>query len=88
MPGDSLQLLRETLTESSLTLSDVGDEDIDLGERNIKQCKRKISDGHYTAVVRVLSSSGVAPYSDATLEDLKTNNPFKPAPSLPRIPFV
>ncbi|GJZ43899.1 hypothetical protein Tco_0591154 [Tanacetum coccineum] len=87
MPGDSLQLLRETLTESSLTLSDVGDEDIDLGERNIKQCKRKISDGHYTAVVRVLSSSGVAPYSDATLEDLKTKNPFKPAPSLPRIPF-
>ncbi|GKE24286.1 hypothetical protein Tco_1435798, partial [Tanacetum coccineum] len=42
MPGGSLQLLRETLAESSPTLSDVNDEDIELGERNIKQCKRKI----------------------------------------------
>ncbi|GJZ46048.1 hypothetical protein Tco_0593644 [Tanacetum coccineum] len=87
MPGGSLQLLRETLAESSPTLSDVDDEDIDFGEPNIKQCKRKISDGHYTAAVRVLSSSSVAPYSDATLEDLKTKHPFKPAPSLPHIPF-
>nr|GEW88649.1 hypothetical protein [Tanacetum cinerariifolium] len=63
-----------------------GIERVRFGE-NIKQCKRKISDGHYTAAIRVLSSSGVAPYSDATLEDLKTNHPFKPAPSLPHIPF-
>ncbi|GKB50045.1 putative reverse transcriptase domain-containing protein [Tanacetum coccineum] len=35
--------------------------------------------------VRVLSSSGVAPYNDATLEDLKTKHPFKPLPSLPHI---
>ncbi|GKC09308.1 hypothetical protein Tco_1000918, partial [Tanacetum coccineum] len=45
----------------------------------------KICDGHYTAAVRVLSSSGVAPYNDATLEDLKTKHPFKPPPSLPHI---
>ncbi|GJS70528.1 hypothetical protein Tco_0703369 [Tanacetum coccineum] len=87
MLGGSLQLLRETLAESSPSLSHVDDEGIDLGERNIKQCKRKISDGHYTAAVRVLSSSGVAPYSDATLEDLKTKHHFKPAPSLPNIPL-
>ncbi|GKC64698.1 hypothetical protein Tco_1097296 [Tanacetum coccineum] len=73
--------------KSPLTLSDVNDEDIELGERNIKQCKRKISDGHYIAALRVLSSPGVAPYSDATFEDLKTKHPFKPAPSLPHIPF-
>nr|GFC27870.1 hypothetical protein [Tanacetum cinerariifolium] len=34
---------------------------------------------------RVLSSSGVAPYNDATLEDLKTKHPFKPPSSLPHI---
>ncbi|GKD29899.1 hypothetical protein Tco_1240677, partial [Tanacetum coccineum] len=37
MPGGSLELLRESLAESSPTLSDVNDEDLDLGERNIKQ---------------------------------------------------
>ncbi|GJT83818.1 hypothetical protein Tco_1058160 [Tanacetum coccineum] len=79
--------LKRTLAESSPTLSDVDDKDIDFGEQNIKQCKMMISDGHYTAAVRVLSSSSVAPYSDATLEDLKTKHPFKPAPSLPHIPF-
>ncbi|GKC10366.1 hypothetical protein Tco_1007148 [Tanacetum coccineum] len=87
MSGGSLQLFRETLAESSPTLTDADDEDIDLGERNIKQCKRKISDGHYTTAVRVLSSSDVAPYGDATLEDLKTKHPFKHAPSLPHLPF-
>ncbi|GKG62718.1 hypothetical protein Tco_0636449, partial [Tanacetum coccineum] len=71
------------MAESSPSLSHVDDEGIDLGEWNIKQCKRKISDRHYTAAVRVLASSGVAPYSDVTLEDLKTKRPFKPAPSLP-----
>ncbi|GKF86206.1 hypothetical protein Tco_0254033 [Tanacetum coccineum] len=59
----SMQLLRETLAGSSPTLSDVDDEDLDLGERNIKKCKRKICDGHYTASVRVLFSTGVALYS-------------------------
>ncbi|GKD22520.1 hypothetical protein Tco_1224223, partial [Tanacetum coccineum] len=77
------QLVREVLAESSLPLLDVDEEDLDLGEQNIKQCKRKICDGHYTAAVRVLSSFGVAPYNDATLEDLKSKHPFKPAPSLP-----
>ncbi|GKC16849.1 hypothetical protein Tco_1013631 [Tanacetum coccineum] len=36
--------------------------------------------------ILVLSSSSVAPYSDDTLEDLKTH-PFQPAPSLPQIPL-
>ena len=42
---------------------------------------------YYTAAVRVLSSSGVAPYNDTTLEDLKAKHPFKSAPSLPDIPI-
>ena len=60
---------------------------MDLGERNVKQCRRKIYDGHYTAAVRVLSSSGVAPYNDTTLDDLKAKHPFKSAPSLSDIPI-
>ncbi|GJY25966.1 hypothetical protein Tco_0400692, partial [Tanacetum coccineum] len=56
LPGGSMQIMRDTLAESSPPLSEVDEEDIDLGERNIKQCKRKICDGHYTAAVRVLSS--------------------------------
>ncbi|GKA48944.1 hypothetical protein Tco_0741902 [Tanacetum coccineum] len=55
---------------------------LDLSERNVKQCKRKICDGHYTDAVKVISSTCVAPYSDATLEDLKAKHPFKPAPFL------
>nr|GEU39427.1 putative disease resistance RPP13-like protein 1 [Tanacetum cinerariifolium] len=35
--------------------------------------------------VRVLSSSGVAPYNDATLEDLKNKHPLKTPPLLPHI---
>nr|GEV62482.1 hypothetical protein [Tanacetum cinerariifolium] len=77
--------MRDALAESSLPLSDVDEEDIDLGERNIKQCKRKIFDGHYTAPIRALSSLVVAPYNEATLEDLNTKHLFKPPPSLPHI---
>ncbi|GJY00021.1 hypothetical protein Tco_0357039 [Tanacetum coccineum] len=83
----SLQLVGKTLAESSPSLSPVDEEDLDLGERNIKQCMRKICDSHYTAAVRVLSSSCVAPYNHATLEDLKTKHPFKPAPSLLHLPI-
>ncbi|GJZ21849.1 putative reverse transcriptase domain-containing protein [Tanacetum coccineum] len=40
--------------------------------------------GKYPAIVwlRVLSSSGVAPYNDATLQELKAKHPFMSAPSL------
>ncbi|GJW54540.1 hypothetical protein Tco_0098625 [Tanacetum coccineum] len=82
MPGGSFQLVRETLAESSPPMLDLDGEDLDLTDRNHKQCKRKICDGHYTAAVRVLSSSGVAPYNDATLHELKTKHPFMSAPSL------
>lgn len=55
MQGGSLHLVRETLAEDSPNLSEGVEEDLDLDERNIKQCKRTICDGHYTAAVRVLS---------------------------------
>ncbi|GJQ95719.1 hypothetical protein Tco_0006858 [Tanacetum coccineum] len=56
-------------------------------EGNGDVSSRKICDGHYTAAVRVLSSSGVAPYNDATLQELKAKHPFKSAPSLPDTPI-
>ncbi|GJZ90220.1 hypothetical protein Tco_0662147 [Tanacetum coccineum] len=37
--------------------------------------------------LKFLSSSGVAPYNDATLQELKAKHPFKSAPSLPDIPI-
>ncbi|GKB38033.1 hypothetical protein Tco_0882975 [Tanacetum coccineum] len=82
VPRGSFQLVRETLAESAPPMLDLDREDLDLTDRNLKQCKRKICDGHYTAAVRVLSSSGVAPYNDATLQELKTKHPFMSAPSL------
>nr|GEV09528.1 hypothetical protein [Tanacetum cinerariifolium] len=87
VPGGSFQMVRETLAESTSPMLDLDEEDLDLCEQNLKQCKRKICDGHYTAAVRVLLSSGVALYNDATLQELKAKHPFKSAPSLPDIPI-
>nr|GEU43911.1 putative reverse transcriptase domain-containing protein [Tanacetum cinerariifolium] len=83
----SLQLVKEELIKPSPSWSNTDKENLDLGERNVKQYKRKICDGLYTMTVRVLSSPGVAHYIDSTFEDLKAKNPFKPAPSLSRIPI-
>ena len=54
-----------------------------FGNTNIKQCLRKVADGHFTAAVKVLCSSGVAPYNSATTEALEAKHPFMPPPSLP-----
>nr|GEV06402.1 hypothetical protein [Tanacetum cinerariifolium] len=78
---------RETLAEPSPSWSNIDEENLDLGERNVNQCKRKTCDGHYTVAVRVFSSSSVALYNEATLDYLKTKHPFKPAPSLPHTPI-
>ncbi|GJR15355.1 hypothetical protein Tco_0798007 [Tanacetum coccineum] len=57
------------------------------GNTNIKQCLRKVADGHFTAAVKVLSSSGVAPYCDDTINALEAKHPYKPPPSMPSITF-
>ncbi|GKE12715.1 hypothetical protein Tco_1416266 [Tanacetum coccineum] len=87
IPGGSLQLVKEALVEPSPSWSNIDEDNLEVGERNVKRCKRKICDGYYTAVVRVLSSSGVAPYNDVTLEDLKDKHPLKPSLPLPHIPI-
>ncbi|GKB04677.1 putative reverse transcriptase domain-containing protein [Tanacetum coccineum] len=48
VPGGSWQLVRETLTESASPMLDLDEENLDLSEQNLKQCKRKIYDVHYT----------------------------------------
>lgn len=50
---------------------------------NIRQCLRKVADGHFTAAVKVLCSSGVAPYNGDTIKALENKHPLKPPPSMP-----
>nr|GEU96467.1 putative ribonuclease H-like domain-containing protein [Tanacetum cinerariifolium] len=48
------------------------------GNTDIKQCLCKVVDGHSLAAVKVLSSSGVAPYCDDTINALEAKNLNKP----------
>nr|GEU38135.1 hypothetical protein [Tanacetum cinerariifolium] len=43
--------------------------------------------GQGGAAVKVLSSSGVAPYCDDTIKALEAKHPYKPPPSMPSITF-
>ena len=54
---------------------------------NIKQCLRKDADGHFTVAVKVLGSSGVAPYNEDTMEILGVKHPYRPPPSMPTTLF-
>ncbi|KAC9715903.1 hypothetical protein E3N88_45346 [Mikania micrantha] len=55
---------------------------------NIKRCLQKVRDGHFTAAVKVLCSSGVAPLGDSTLKALIDKHPVVPPPSLPSNPLA
>ncbi|XP_026383845.1 uncharacterized protein LOC113279368 [Papaver somniferum] len=55
-------------------------------DANLRLCRRKLGQGSYTTVIRVLTSSGVAPLSDNTLVDLKLKHPYAPPPTLPTAP--
>ncbi|KAD3641981.1 hypothetical protein E3N88_31205 [Mikania micrantha] len=55
---------------------------------NIKQCLRKVRDGHFTAAVKVLCSSGVAPLGDSTLKALIDKHPVVLPPSSPSNPLA
>ncbi|KAD6454895.1 hypothetical protein E3N88_09601 [Mikania micrantha] len=50
---------------------------------NIKQCLRKVADGHFIAAVKVLCSSGVAPFGNDTLNALVAKHPTLPPPVMP-----
>ncbi|GJZ91856.1 hypothetical protein Tco_0663921, partial [Tanacetum coccineum] len=57
------------------------------GNTNIRQRLRKVTDGNFTAAVKVLSSSGVAPYCGDTIKALEAKHPYKPPPSMPSNTF-
>ncbi|KAJ0587341.1 hypothetical protein HanRHA438_Chr04g0160781 [Helianthus annuus] len=57
--------------------------DNEYGGTDVKQCLRKVADGHFTAAVKVLCSSGVAPLNKNTLEALVAKHPCMPPPSMP-----
>ncbi|KAJ0896593.1 hypothetical protein HanRHA438_Chr08g0336351 [Helianthus annuus] len=50
---------------------------------NVKQCLRKVADGHFTAAVKVLCSSGVAPHDKKTMKALVDKHPCMPPPTMP-----
>lgn len=50
---------------------------------NIAVCKKKISYGHYTPKIHILSSDGLAPATPETLQDLMLKHPPAPPPSIP-----
>ncbi|KAK1422142.1 hypothetical protein QVD17_25051 [Tagetes erecta] len=50
---------------------------------NVKQCLRKVADGHFTAAVKVLCSSGVAPFDKNTVKALVAKHPTRPPPTMP-----
>ncbi|KAK1411384.1 hypothetical protein QVD17_37932 [Tagetes erecta] len=63
----------------------VGDQVKEDGGGNIKQCLRKVTDGHYTAAVKVLCSSGVAPAGEDTLSALIDKHPMVDPPTMPSV---
>ena len=61
--GGITKLVGELLDSSGCTEGNTKEGDTMKGSSNIRQCLRKVSDGHFTADVKVLCSSGVAPYN-------------------------
>ncbi|KAF5801740.1 hypothetical protein HanXRQr2_Chr06g0251571 [Helianthus annuus] len=58
-------------------------EESSVSNTNVRQCLRKVADGHFTAAVKVLCSSGVAPYNDNTIQALEAKHPYREHPSMP-----
>jgi hypothetical protein len=57
-------------------------------DTNIKQCLRKVADGHFAAVVKVLGSSEVAPCNEDTMKILGDKHPYNPPLSMPTTMFL
>lgn len=52
-------------------------------DANVQACKKKLSYGHYTSAIRVLSSNGVSPTTPDTLYELQMKYPYAPPPVIP-----
>lgn len=50
---------------------------------NLNACREKISCGHFSAAIHVLSSNGVAPRNEATLAEIQVKHPTASPPCIP-----
>ncbi|GKE20519.1 hypothetical protein Tco_1432031 [Tanacetum coccineum] len=85
-PMDRLGLVVDRLAEATPSFHGVK-KSKNSDEVNLFQCKRKLGDGHFTAAIKVLTSSGVAPCTPDTLHDLEAKHPFAPPPTLSSSPL-
>ncbi|MFS7889274.1 putative reverse transcriptase domain, exostosin [Helianthus anomalus] len=85
---DGIFMLLKNIFDSP-TVGSLGPKGVDNPEEssvrntNVRQCLRKVADGHFTAAVKVLCSSGVAPYNDNTIQALEAKHPYREPPSIP-----
>ncbi|KAL8132720.1 hypothetical protein AgCh_008265 [Apium graveolens] len=80
-PGDRIGLMKDRLaflTTSTRRLQ----KSRNFEEANLFQCKRKLADGHFTAAIKVLTSSDVTPDTPDTSAELESKHPFVPSPVL------
>nr|GEU71803.1 putative reverse transcriptase domain-containing protein [Tanacetum cinerariifolium] len=89
---DSITMLVKSMLDrsGSVPLSQGGGDFLEegtTGNTNIRQCLRKVANVHFTAAMKVLSFSGVAPYCDDTIKALEANHPYKPPLSMSRNTF-
>ncbi|KAL6505583.1 hypothetical protein OROHE_022962 [Orobanche hederae] len=70
------KLVASVLESSTVTRMEEKDKKLNS---NVKQCLRKVADGHFTAAVKVLGSSGVAPYNEHTIKALEEKHPYRPS---------
>ncbi|KAD5961704.1 hypothetical protein E3N88_13177 [Mikania micrantha] len=85
---DLVSSLLDSVEETGAPKGECRREEDKERDPNIKQCLRKVRDGHFTAAVKVLCSSGVAPLGDSTLKVLIDKHPVVPPPSLPSNPLA
>jgi hypothetical protein len=77
---DRLGLVMERLTEVPPSVKGVTKLK-DQNRVNQGQWKRKLGYGHFTAAIKVLTSSGIAPSTPDTLLELEAKHPYAPQPT-------
>ncbi|GJY65899.1 putative reverse transcriptase domain-containing protein [Tanacetum coccineum] len=85
-PVDRLRLVSDRLAELTPSFSGVKKSN-KHDEANVVQCKRKLGDGHFTAAIKVLTSSGVAPSTPDTMHELEAKHPYAPPLTLSSSPL-
>ncbi|KAI3718010.1 hypothetical protein L1987_69987 [Smallanthus sonchifolius] len=75
-----LSLFAQPLGPTMCRVELVPGSDNSMACTNVKQCLRKVADGHFTAAVKVLCSSGVAPFGNDTMKVLVAKHPILPPP--------